>query len=189
MTDSASGTGSTGTGSTGSDSSETGLLNIGHSTASVSNDGFDSGLTALPGIESRSGLFVLSVGADVIEVDRIRQTIQRQPAFIDRVYAQPEIDYCERHRDPAERYAVRFAAKEAVLKAMGVGLGAAELTEMVVIRRTSGQPELQLSGKAAELAADLGVERWLVTLSHADTVAQAFVVALGGVEAQNRSDR
>lgn len=122
---------------------------------------------------------VVAIGADVIEIDRIRTVVSRQPKFVDRVFTPNEIEYCQKHRDPAERYAVRFAAKEAVLKALGVGLGGADLTDIEVIRTASGKPELSISGRAQPLADSLGISSWLITLSHADTVAQAFVAGLG----------
>ncbi len=134
---------------------------------------FDGGLRQLP------GLVVVAIGADVIEIDRIRTVVSRQPKFVDRVFTPNEIEYCQKHRDPAERYAVRFAAKEAVLKALGVGLGGADLTDIEVIRTASGKPELSISGRAQPLADSLGISSWLITLSHADTVAQAFVAGLG----------
>jgi len=135
--------------------------------------GFDDGLRELP------GLVVVAIGADVIEIDRVRDVVTRQPGFVTRVYTSDEIEYCQKHRDPAERFAVRFAAKEAVLKTLGVGLGGADLTDIEVIRTASGKPELAISGRAEPLAVSLGIVKWLITLSHSDTVAQAFVAGLG----------
>lgn len=137
------------------------------------SDTFDDGLQQLP------GLVVVAIGADVIEIDRVRQVVTRQPSFVERVYSPAEIKYCQKHRDPAERFAVRFAAKEAVLKALGTGLGGADLSDIEVVRRSSGQPQLQLSGRAQLRSDEMGIRSWLITLSHADTVAQAFVAALG----------
>ena len=140
---------------------------------------FDHGLRQLP------GAVVIAIGADVIEIDRVRQAVSRQPRFIDRVFTPGEQAYCKKHRDPAERYAVRFAAKEAVLKALGVGLGGADFADIEIERHKSGRPSLVLTGRASDLAEELGIKKWLVTLSHADTVAQAFVAGLG--EDQNMS--
>lgn len=80
--------------------------------------------------------------------------------------------------DPAERYAARFAAKEAALKAMGLGLGACKWHDIEVVRAESGQPSLLLTGAAAELASERGIQRWLLTMSHTDRVAEAIAVAL-----------
>jgi holo-[acyl-carrier protein] synthase len=75
--------------------------------------------------------------------------------------------------------AARFAAKEAVLKAMGVGIGAADFREMEVVRGPGGEPTLALSGRAAALAGTRGIDRWHVSLTHTDQVAVASVVAEG----------
>ena len=96
----------------------------------------------------------------------------------ERLFTEGERSYADARTDPTERYAVRFAAKEAVMKALGVGLGEIQLRDIEVQRADSGAPEIVLHGTAAELAATRGVRRWLVTLSHSDTVAQAIVVAL-----------
>lgn len=125
------------------------------------------------------GRVVVGVGTDLVDIDRVRQVIARQPRFVDRVYTEAERSYCLRRRDPAERFAARFAAKEAVLKALGTGLGGADFTDIEVVRRPSGQPTLLLTGRAASRAAELGIVDWLITISHSDHLAQAFVAALG----------
>jgi holo-[acyl-carrier protein] synthase len=96
----------------------------------------------------------------------------------ERLFTEAERGYADARADPTERYAVRFAAKEAVMKALGVGLGEVQMRDIEVQRADSGAPQIVLHGSAAELAATRGVERWLVTLSHSATVAQAIVVAL-----------
>lgn len=142
------------------------------------------------------GKQVIGVGTDVIEVDRIRKVIERTPSFVERIYTDGEIEYCFSNGDSrpplaggwvsqdlsdltAQRLAARFAAKEAVMKALGVGLGAAEFKDIEVVSSDSGKPELKISGKAKELANSQGIKSWLVSLSHSDTVAQAFVAGLG----------
>ena len=131
-----------------------------------------------------------SLGNDLVDIDRIRQTIARQPRFVERVYTPQERAYCDQRRDPAERYAARFAAKEAVLKALGTGLGGADFHDIEVVRLSSGKPELVLSGRAATAAVELGVVEWLITISHSDELAQVFVAGLGqqpgGSEAGDR---
>lgn len=121
----------------------------------------------------------MGVGVDLCDVERIRQTLQRTPGFADRVYTHDERDYCRRARDPAERFAARFAAKEAVLKAMGAGLGACPLRAIEVARATSGAPSVVLHGAAAQLAADRGVVAWHLSLTHTATTAEALVIAVG----------
>lgn len=125
------------------------------------------------------GRRVVGIGTDLVEVDRVRQAIERTPGFVSRVFTVGEQARAGSARDPAERYAVRWAAKEAVLKALGAGLGAAPLTDIEVVRLDSGAPEVVLHAAAADLAAERGVRGWLVSLTHTATLAQATVLALG----------
>jgi holo-[acyl-carrier protein] synthase len=122
---------------------------------------------------------VIGVGVDLCDVDRMRRVLARTPGFAERVFTADEQSHCRARRDPAERFAARFAAKEAVLKAMGVGLGACALRDIEVVRAESGQPSLALHGAAADLAAARGITAWHVSLSHTSTVAEALVVAVG----------
>ena len=122
---------------------------------------------------------VIGVGVDLCEVGRIRRTLERTPGFVDRVYTQAEQGYCRSANDPTARFAVRFAAKEAVLKALGVGLGACPLRDIEVVRDTSGAPSLVLHGAAATLAAERGVTAWQISLTHTATMAEAVVIAVG----------
>jgi len=128
-----------------------------------------------------TGREVVAIGVDLVDIDRIRTVIERQPRFIDRVYTEAERDYCVRRKDPAERFAARFAAKEAVLKALGTGLGGADFADIEVVRLDSGQPTLAIRGRAASLATELGIGGWLITLSHSNHLAQAFVAGLAAV--------
>jgi holo-[acyl-carrier protein] synthase len=121
---------------------------------------------------------VIGIGNDLVDIDRFRRALERTPGLRDRLFTEAERSYAEARADPTERYAVRFAAKEAVMKALGVGLGEIALRDIEVQRADSGAPQLVLHGTALELAAARGVRRWLITLSHSDTVAQAIVVAL-----------
>ncbi|MGH9249059.1 MAG: holo-ACP synthase [Acidimicrobiales bacterium] len=122
---------------------------------------------------------VLGVGIDLCEVDRMRRVLARTPGFAARVFTDDEQEYCRERREPVERFAARFAAKEAVLKAMGVGLGACAFREIEVVRAESGAPSLALHGAAAELAAVRGIAGWHVSLSHTSTMAEALVIAVG----------
>jgi holo-[acyl-carrier protein] synthase len=122
---------------------------------------------------------IVGVGVDVCDVERIRLAVRRTAGFADRVFTDAEQAYCGQARDPAQRLAARFAAKEAVLKALGAGLGACPLREIEVERAASGAPSLALHGAAADLARERGVAGWHVSLSHTTTVAEAVVVAIG----------
>ncbi len=122
---------------------------------------------------------VVGIGADLVDIERMRSIIDRRPRFVERVFTPTEREYCQATRDPSERYAARFAAKEAVLKTLGVGLGGADFGDIEVVRLPSGRPELRITGRAADLAAERGIVRWLITLTHSENLAQAFVVGLG----------
>jgi len=125
-----------------------------------------------------AGSVVVGLGVDLVDVDRIRRAVDRTPSFADRVFTPAEQAWCTTANDPAERYAVRWAAKEAVLKSMGAGLGAAAFTDIEVVRAESGEPSIVLHGAARALAAEQGIGRFLVSLTHTATLAQATVLAL-----------
>lgn len=122
---------------------------------------------------------ILGIGTDVVDVDRLRAVLERTPSFAARVFADDERAYADAAADPAERYAARFAAKEAVLKSLGLGLGGLPLREVAVVRAESGAPGIRLVDRAASIAAAHGVDRLLLSLSHAGGVAVATVVAIG----------
>ncbi|MFH9725694.1 holo-ACP synthase [Streptomyces sp. NPDC017254] len=143
--------------------------------------GADGGAIGEATVSTAHGLVgrrVLRVGTDLVEVDEMRAALDRQPRFAARVFTPEERAYCDIATDAAERYAVRFAAKEAVLKALGVGLTGSVLTEIEVVRAPSGSPSVRLTGRAAALADEAGVRSWLITLTHTRTLAHAFVAAL-----------
>lgn len=123
---------------------------------------------------------VVGVGTDLVDVERMRVVCERTPGVVTRVFTEAERTYATAARDPAQRLAARFAAKEAVLKALGVGLGAAPLTDIEVVRAASGAPAVVLHGRAAELACQLGVGRVVVSLTHTTHTAGATAMALGG---------
>ena len=117
-------------------------------------------------------------GIDLVETARIARTIERQgEAFLRRVFTSAERTYCESHANAAAFYAARWAAKEAVAKALGTGIGAeASLLEIEVVRSASGQPLIELHGTAAAAAARLGVMEVRVSLTHTEHYAAAFAV-------------
>ena len=117
------------------------------------------------------------IGIDAVEVDRFRQVINRTPGVVRRLFTEGE-QAAARRRDPAQRLAARFAAKEAVMKALGVGLGAFAFHDVEVVNAPSGKPSLVLRGKAAALAHDQGVRGWELSLTHTHRTAHAVAVAL-----------
>jgi holo-[acyl-carrier protein] synthase len=123
----------------------------------------------------------VAVGVDVVDLDRFESVMTRQTSFLDRVFTADEREYCDRAKATSvrcQRYAARFAAKEAVMKALGCGLGAYGFHDVEVGRDDeSGEPSLLVRGKAAALAGERGITRWLLSLSHSDVVAIALVSA------------
>jgi holo-[acyl-carrier protein] synthase len=122
---------------------------------------------------------VIGIGIDSVEVDRFRVVMHRRPGILDRLFTEDERRYAERRRDPTERFAARFAAKEAVMKALGVGVGACKWREIEVVRAPSGAPGVRLQGGAARLGQARGVTGWRLSLTHTHRSAQAVAVALG----------
>ncbi|MBM4245991.1 MAG: holo-[acyl-carrier-protein] synthase [Deltaproteobacteria bacterium] len=126
---------------------------------------------------------VIGTGVDLAEIDRIERALAARHGerFRTRVYTAGEQRYCEsRGRGRAQSYAARFAAKEAVMKALGVGWGRhAAWHEIEVVRARAAAPHVVLSGAAAETARRLGIVRWSLSLTHAANLAVAFVVAEG----------
>lgn len=116
---------------------------------------------------------------DVVEVGRFRGLLERRAGAQARLFTPEELAYAARFADPAPRLAARFAAKEAAMKALGVGLGAVSFHDLRVHRSESGEPSLGVAGRAAELARSRGVAGWALSITHSGLVAMAVVVALG----------
>jgi holo-[acyl-carrier protein] synthase len=120
---------------------------------------------------------VIGLGLDAVEVDRFRRVLTRTPGVADRVFTAAERAYGSLARDPAQRLAARFAAKEAAMKALGVGIGAIGWHDVEVVRSDGGAPTLRVTGRAAALAAEQGVTTWRVSLTHTASTAEAIVIA------------
>jgi len=125
------------------------------------------------------GAAVVGIGVDAVDVNRLRRVLERRPGMVDRLFTDGERAYARRAADPVPRMATRFAAKEAAMKALGVGLGAVRFDEVEVVRPGLDAPRLVLHGAAAERARRSGVDRWHLSLTHTDALAMAFVVAEG----------
>lgn len=123
---------------------------------------------------------VIGVGCDIIEIKRVAKAIERE-AFVQRVFAASEAAYCRsRGQQAAASFAARFAAKEAVLKALGTGLRGGELTEIAITNDALGKPQVKLSGYHLQLAQARGVARIHISLSHSRETAIAYVVMEDG---------
>lgn len=121
---------------------------------------------------------IKGVGTDIIEIKRIKEAITRHgERFLDRLFTSQEIAYCLRYKDSTPRFAGRFAAKEAVLKAFGTGLSS-EMTwkEIEILNDKQGKPEVQLS---ARLQGALSIDHIFLSISHCDTYATATAIVVG----------
>ena len=121
------------------------------------------------------------IGIDVVEVARIAANLERhRVAFLTRVFTPAERAYSEAHRQPAIHLAARFAAKEAVAKAFGTGIGEhAGLLEIEVVHTPAGAPEVLLHGAAAAFADAHGISQVLLSLTHTEHYAAANAIAVG----------
>jgi holo-[acyl-carrier protein] synthase len=121
---------------------------------------------------------IVGTGIDIAETVRIGEALERHgERFARRIYTPQEIAYCERFKNKAERYAARFAAKEAAFKALGTGWSeGVRWLDVEVTHQPSGKPELALTGRAKEVADQLRVARAEVSISHADHYVVAQVI-------------
>jgi holo-[acyl-carrier protein] synthase len=119
---------------------------------------------------------VVGIGIDVVQVDRFAESLARTPGMADRLFTRAERITASGGERSSESLAARFAAKEALAKALGGGGGMA-WTDAEVIIDSDGRPSLQVTGTVAERAAALGVGRWHVSLSHDAGIASAVVLA------------
>ena len=120
---------------------------------------------------------IVGVGTDLVEVERFRLVVERTPGVLDRIFRDAERRFVGVRRDPTQGLAARFAAQEAVLKVLGVGLAAVPLTDVEVLGGGDERPTVRLHGRAVARADELGVQRWHLSLSHTETLAQATALA------------
>jgi holo-[acyl-carrier protein] synthase len=121
---------------------------------------------------------VLGLGVDIVEIDRMKLALERTPRIRERIFSEEERWYCEHKAKPWVHYAMRFAAKEAVLKALGTGFSGMRFTDVEVVRENNGRPVPKLSGRAAERAGELGVVEMHLSLSFTHSTAVASAVAI-----------
>jgi holo-[acyl-carrier protein] synthase len=121
---------------------------------------------------------IVGLGVDIAEISRIEKAISRYGDHIlHRLFTAAEIDYCESYRNRFERYAGRFAAKEAAMKALGTGWRkGVRWVDIEVIREPSGKPSLRLAGQAHAFAARMGVRNIVLSITHSDDSALAEVI-------------
>ena len=121
---------------------------------------------------------IIGTGVDLAEVPRIRQSIERYGArFLNRIYTEAEISYCEEKASRFESYAARFAAKEAGMKALGTGWSrGVRWRDIEVVRRKGQRPTIQFHGEAAAIATKLGAKNIALSLTHTSDQALAHVI-------------
>ena len=121
------------------------------------------------------------IGTDIVDIDRMKSVILRKgQKFLERVFTRAELDYCLARTNPYPCLAARFAAKEAVLKAMGTGLAGCRWTNIEVSRTGYAAPEIVLTGNTGRIAQDRGIIRVLISISHGGVTAVAFALAVKG---------
>ena len=122
---------------------------------------------------------ICGLGVDAVDIERFRRVLARRPSMAQRLFTESEREEVSRSRDASSRLAARFAAKEAVMKALGVGIGSFDLKEVQIVRMASGAPRIVLAGRAEAVARSKGVSYLHVSLTHTELVAVASVVAVG----------
>ncbi len=116
------------------------------------------------------------LGTDLVTIDRLRLALRRTPGIRQRLFTPAEQAYADSQSDPVPSLAVRFAAKEAVMKALETGIGGVKFRDIEVQRTRAGAPQLWLRNSALKRQQDAGVASWQVSLSHTDEVALAVVI-------------
>jgi holo-[acyl-carrier protein] synthase len=124
---------------------------------------------------------IVGIGVDIVEIPRLRRTLERfGDRFTERVFTSEELQYCEARVDPVPHYAARFAAKEALFKALGTGWAKGITWQSVSVRRIAANaPHLALTGEAEKLSNALGAKSVHLSLSHSDNSAIALVILEG----------
>jgi holo-[acyl-carrier protein] synthase len=130
---------------------------------------------------------ILGIGTDIVEIERIGRAIERNEKFVTRIFSKNEIEYLTRRNFRPEFVAGRFAAKEAVVKAMGTGFSGFEFRDIEIDRNAAGKPIVMLKGKAKQFAQKYGNYKMFITISHEKKNAIAFAV-LEGNENENRNN-
>lgn len=124
-------------------------------------------------------MMAVRTGIDLCDPGRIKKAVERHgERFLTHVFTRGEIEYCSAFSDPHLSYAARFAVKEAVMKALGAGIGKISFTEIEVVSEDSGRPRVILRGKAKKIAEELGVTALDISLTHVKGMAAGSAVAL-----------
>jgi len=142
--------------------------------------------------QSSSRVFVdgsVGLGVDIVKIERMKRILEKTPSFPQKVFSSAEQAYCNKTANPATHYALRFAAKEAVVKALGTGFSnGIWVNDIEVVRPKGGRPMVKLSGRALEVAQEQGVREITLSLSytHTDAVACALAVTEASASAAEK---
>lgn len=121
----------------------------------------------------------VGLGVDIVEIERMREILARSESFAERTFSEAERAYCDKKGNPASHYAARFAAKEAVVKALGTGFSdGIGVRDIEVVLDKKGRPSVVLTGRAKEIAAEQGVREISISLSHTRIEAVACAMAI-----------
>ncbi len=124
---------------------------------------------------------IVGIGIDLVKIDRIDKAVRNHTGFLEKVFTNQESEYCTRQKFPAQHFAARFAAKEAVLKAIGTGWSAGvKWTDMEVLHGDGGGPIVNVSGRVKDLMDLKGVKQVLLSYSHDEGYAVAQAILVGG---------
>jgi len=123
---------------------------------------------------------IKGIGVDIVEISRIKQAINKHQRFKKRFFTSSENEYCEGKADAMQHYAGRFAAKEAVVKALGTGFKGFKWQSIEIINTSSGKPEVRLKDKASLIADELKIKEIMISISHSENYAIAQAIAIGG---------
>jgi len=165
----------------GAGSAEIGARTRGDADAGAAAHARDAAFAAVASLRGVTG-----VGIDAVEVERLRRLLDRLPRAYERLFSAQERDYAGSFADPYPRYAARFAAKEAVGKALGIGIIGFVWREIEVL--SGGKPRVALHGRVAAIARRLGVSRVELSLSHTAGMAYAVAVAVHDTEGKEDED-
>lgn len=122
---------------------------------------------------------IIGIGTDIIEISRIKEALQTNMKLTERMFTKEEMNYCQKKGNSFESFAARFAAKEAVTKALGTGFRNYNWVDIEVVRDELGKPGVVLRGSALEKAQELGIENIHISLSHGKDYATAMVILEG----------
>jgi holo-[acyl-carrier protein] synthase len=156
--------------------------------------GASGGASAAPGASGASGAShitpsAVGLGVDIVEIDRMERVIERTPRFLARVFSEGERAYAWKRARPAIHYALFFAAKEAVLKALGTGFAGMQYTDVEVIHDEQGKPLPLLHGHALEIANEQGIVDMQLSLSHTHQMGVASAVAIKDTDRPIKDER